>query len=84
VEATTTRRTNIQKVLDKLGKSQTVVQDAIKALADKGVKVKKSAMYNVVTGRSTKAELVEALLTAAEAEIARRANIEKRAAKLAA
>lgn len=87
VEQITTQkreRTPIQKVLDKFGQRQTIVQDSIKALAAKGVIVSTSVMYQVVQGRSNKAEYIAAILDAAEAEAARRAELADRAAKLAA
>ncbi|HEX8429172.1 hypothetical protein [Hymenobacter sp.] len=83
MEQNTKEPTELQKVLDKLGPRQTVVKDAIAALATQGIKVSKSAMYQVVTGRSARRELVEAFLVAAEAEAERRELVKQRAAKLA-
>lgn len=77
-------RTELQKVLDKLGPGQTVVKDAIAALAEQGIMVGTSTMYQVVNGRSGRKELVEAFLTAAEAETQRRELVRQRAARLAA
>ncbi len=84
MEQNTKEPTELQRVLDKLGPGQSVVKDAIAALAERGIKVSKSAMYQVITGRSAKKELVEAFLAAAEAETERRALVKERAAKLAA
>lgn len=84
MEQNTKERTELQKVLDKLGPGQTVVKDAIAALAEQGITVGTSTMYQVVNGRSGRKELVEAFLTAAEAETQRRELVRQRAAKLAA
>ena len=84
MEQNTKERTELQKVLDKLGPGQTVVKDAIAALAEQGITVGTSTMYQVVNGRSGRKELVEAFLTAAEAETQRREIVKQRAAKLAA
>ena len=84
MEQNTKERTELQKVLDKLGPGQTVIRDAIAALAEQGIRVGTSTMYQVVNGRSGRKELVEAFLTAAEAETQRREIVKQRAAKLAA
>ncbi len=75
--------TELQKVLERLGPGQTVVKDAIAALAEQGIKVSRSTMYQVVNGRSGRKELVEAFLVAAEAEHDRRELIKQRSAKIA-
>jgi biotin operon repressor len=54
MDQNTKEPTELQKVLDKLGPGQSVVKDAIAALAERGIKVSKSAMYQVITGRSAK------------------------------
>ncbi len=75
--------TELQKVLERLGPGQTVVKDAIATLAEQGIKVSRSAMYQVVNGRSGRKELVEAFLVAAEAEHDRRELVKQRSAKIA-
>lgn len=80
----TKETTSLQRVLEKLGPGQSVVKDAIAALAEQNIHVSKSAIYQVVNGRSSRRELVEAFLAAAEAETHRRELVELRAAKLTA
>lgn len=67
-----------------MGPGQSVVKDAIAALAAQEIKVSKSAMYQVINGRSGNKELVEAFLVTAEAKHARRELIKQRSAKIAA
>ena len=82
MEPNGTPRTEIRLLLDALGSGNTVVKDAMQALQERGIVVKKSTMYNVVNGRSERRELVEALLEAAEAETNRRVDVRKRAAAM--
>jgi len=84
MDRNTKEPTELQKVLERLGPGQTVVKDAIAALAEQGIKVSRSAMYQVVNGRSGRKELVEAFLVAAEAEHNRRELVKERTAKIAA
>lgn len=84
MDRNTKEPTELQKVLERLGPGQTVVKDAIAALAGQGIKVSRSAMYQVVNGRSGRKELVEAFLVAAEAEHNRRELVKERTAKIAA
>ena len=67
-----------------MGPGQSVVKDAIAALAAQEIKVSKSAMYQVINGRSGNKELVEAFLVTAETKHARRELIKQRSAKIAA
>ena len=84
MDRSTKEPTELQKVLERLGPGQSVVKDAIATLAEQGIKVSRSAMYQVVNGRSGKKELVEAFLAAAEAEHNRRELVKQRTAKIAA
>lgn len=83
MERNTKETTELQKVLERLGPGQSVVKDAIASLAVHGINISKSAMYQVINGRSGKKELVEAFLVAAEAEHARRELVKQRTAKIA-
>ena len=76
--------TELQKVLERLGPGQSVIRNAIAALAEQGIQVSRSTMYQVINGRSGKKELVEAFLAAAEAEHNRRELVKQRTAKIAA
>jgi len=83
MDRNTKEPTELQKVLERLGPGQSVVKDAIAALSEQGIKVSRSTMYQVVNGRSGRKELVEAFLTAAEAEHNRRELVKERSAKIA-
>lgn len=76
--------TPLQLVLQKLGGKNSVVHDTLEELRAAGVKVTKSALYNVIAGRTYRKEYVDVLLTVAEAEVARRKQVEERAGRLVA
>lgn len=76
--------TPFQLILQKLGKKNTVVQDTMTKLRAEGVKISQSALYQAVAGRSHRKEVVEAFLEVAEAEFARRREVDERARQLVA
>ncbi len=53
-------------------------------LRAEGVKISQSALYQAVAGRSHRKEVVEAFLEVAEAEFARRREVDERARQLVA
>lgn len=76
--------TPLQLVLQKLGGKNSVVHDTLAQLQAAGIKATKSALYNVIAGRTYRKEYVDVLLTVAEAEVARRKQVEERASRLVA
>lgn len=76
-------RTALQRVLDTLPRNHTALRDAEAALAGRGCKVTRGALYQVVKGRSNNPDLVEAILDAAEAIKNRNAALAGRAHELA-
>ncbi|SHK70669.1 hypothetical protein [Hymenobacter psychrotolerans] len=82
MEQNTNSPTEFQQILQRLGTGNTVVRDTIQLLAERGVKVSRSAMYQALDGRSNRKELIEAFLETAEAELERRRQVRERAARL--
>ncbi|MBG8553978.1 hypothetical protein [Hymenobacter guriensis] len=82
MEQNTNSPTEFQQILQRLGTGNTVVRDTIQLLAQRGVKVSRSAMYQALDGRSNRKELIEAFLETAEAELERRRQVRERAARL--
>jgi hypothetical protein len=82
MEQNTNSPTEFQQILQRLGTGNTVVRDTIQLLAERGIKVSRSAMYQALDGRSNRKELIEAFLETAEAELERRRQVRKRAARL--
>ena len=76
--------TPLQKVLQKLGGKNTVVQDTLTKLQSAGIKTSRSALYQAIAGRSHRKEIVDVFLEVAEAEFARRREVEDRARQLVA
>lgn len=84
MEQNTKEPTEFQQILQRMGTGNTVVRDTIQLLAERGVKVSKSAMYQALDGRSNRKELIEAFLETAEVEFERRRQVRERAARLIA
>ncbi|GAB2778081.1 hypothetical protein HNQ93_001706 [Hymenobacter luteus] len=82
MEQNTNEPTEFQQILQRLGTGNTVVRDTIALLAERGLKVSRSAMYQALDGRSNRRELIEAFLETAEAEFERRRQVRERAARL--
>jgi hypothetical protein len=82
MEQNTNSPTEFQQILQRLGTGNTVVRDTIQLLAERGIKVSRSAMYQALDGRSNRKELIEAFLETAEAELERRRQVRERAARL--
>lgn len=76
--------TPLQLVLQKLGGKNSVVRDTLSQLHAQGVKATKGALYKVIAGRTYRKEYVDVLLTVAEAELARRKQVEERARQFVA
>ena len=76
--------TPLQLVLQKLGAKNTVVQDTLVKLTVAGVKISRSTIYQAIAGSSTRPEVAETFLQVAEAEFARRRELDERARKLVA
>lgn len=72
------------EVYKRLGTRNNAVQDTLNLLTHRGLKASRASVYETIHGRSHRREIVEAFLEVAEAEFARRQQVEERAAVLLA
>ena len=72
----------LREVYDRLGPRNPSINDTLKLLASRGLKVSRACVYQTIAGRSQRREVVEAFLEVAEAELVRRRQVEQRAACL--
>ncbi|SDY57083.1 MULTISPECIES: hypothetical protein [Hymenobacter] len=74
----------LREIYERLGKRNQSVNDTLKLLKSRGVKASRASIYQTIDGRSNRREVVEAFMEVAEAELARRRQLEKRATRIIA
>ncbi|UYZ60214.1 hypothetical protein [Hymenobacter latericus] len=76
--------TLFQQILRSLPRKNGVVEETIRRLAQKGISITTSGIYQLLNGRSSRPEVIEVFLEVAEEAKDRQRQIQERAQKLIA